>query len=743
LPFPDESAVLDPFEDRGAAAQTVAEYSGARYVDAPFSPQIAQFGEHRPFAAFDGDPRTSWLPDPTLDDPRQWVEIGLTRARDVPYVDVLPDNSNPAVAVTRVSVAGRDLPVHPGWNRLRVGARDVRAVRVTITGHRTTGDTAGSVGGLREVRVPGVRVSERLRPPVLAERALRRVDVSRSPLAYVFERRTADAPFRRSAAVESAPATGNRVEAEAALQRAAQDSEAGIDRAFSPPAARTWRGDAWASVAPTAPDDAVDRLAGTRTAGARLRSSARFDGRSGNRASAAFDGRPSTAWAAPWHAGHQAWIEWRTPRAAVLRRLVLGRPGGGVRAPARVAVSWPRGHTAPITVGAGGVVPLPRPVRARRFRLTVLAATPGALDAVGISEVGVSSSHDGSLPHSRPRPREAPLRTRCGVLSAQVTTSGAAARPLGSMRLMPAATVAELDSGRPIRMRPCGPGLALPAGPLLLHTRSSLLAPYVLGLRSPPSGGVAWAPSGRVESQGHQGRGEYTGVRVAPSGPSWLVLGESYNRGWRAECEGRSLGSPRVIDGFANGWRVGPDCRRVEFHFAPQRVVVAGYWIGGIACLVLAAILVLRRPRRRGEPSAEAAVDDLPVDDAPRPWPLRRALVAGLAAGAVLGFAFALRAGVAIAPAVALILWRGWSPRVLILAAGALLTLVVPILYVLFPGTDRGGYDNDYALEHLGAHWVTVAALVLLIVALVVGWRRRGSRSAPASAGPVAVSDGQ
>jgi hypothetical protein len=212
------------------------------------------------------------------------------------------------------------------------------------------------------------------------------------------------------------------------------------------------------------------------------------------------------------------------------------------------------------------------------------------------------------------------------------------------------------------------------------------------------------------------------------------VLGESYNRGWRAECSGRSLGAPHVVDGFANGWRVGPDCRRVTFHFAPQRAVDAGYWIGALACLVLAAILLFHRPRReRPDPP-----QDLAVDDTLRPWPIRRALLAGAAAGLVLGFAFALRAGIAIAPAVALILWRGWSPRALILAAGGLLTIVVPILYVLFPGTDRGGYDTEYAVQHLGAHWVTVAAVVLLVVALMLG-----RRSARAGAGPTASSDRQ
>ena len=88
-----------------------------------------------------------------------------------------------------------------------------------------------------------------------------------------------------------------------------------------------------------------------------------------------------------------------------------------------------------------------------------------------------------------------------------------------------------------------------------------------------------------------------------------------------------------------------------------------------------------------------------------------------------------------------MILWRGVSTRTLILAAGALLTIVVPALYLLFPADDRGGYNTEYASEHLGAHWVAVAAIVLLAIAL---WRtlktasRRRGAPAPAPAAEAA-----
>ena len=60
------------------------------------------------------------------------------------------------------------------------------------------------------------------------------------------------------------------------------------------------------------------------------------------------------------------------------------------------------------------------------------------------------------------------------------------------------------------------------------------------------------------------------------------------------------------------------------------------------------------------------------------------------------------------------------------LIAGGL-AIVVPALYLLFPGRNRGGYSTSYATEHLGAHWVTVAAVLALATALV--WQLAVSRA--------------
>jgi arabinofuranan 3-O-arabinosyltransferase len=232
---------------------------------------------------------------------------------------------------------------------------------------------------------------------------------------------------------------------------------------------------------------------------------------------------------------------------------------------------------------------------------------------------------------------------------------------------------------------------------------------------------------------GDAGRSSRDGVRVALDGPAWLVLGEAYNRGWRAWCDDRSLGEPEPIDGYANGWQAPADCRDVRFEFAPQRFVTAGY-IGSGACLLIAVLLLLlTRPRApRWHVGAELAR----LPSTRRFGPVPAGLIALTAAAVVAGL-FGLRAGAVAAPVLVLLLWRGAGVPLLVAAASVLLAVVVPLLYLLFPVENRNGFNPAYAVENVEAHWVVVAAWVLLAVAL---WRilstasRRGAdagRSGP------------
>jgi hypothetical protein len=267
-----------------------------------------------------------------------------------------------------------------------------------------------------------------------------------------------------------------------------------------------------------------------------------------------------------------------------------------------------------------------------------------------------------------------------------------------------------------------------------LVTRSALARPLLLRLRSPGTAAAAPAPAGRVLDPGHLGASAVDGVRIAVDRPGWLVLAEGYDRGWRAWCDGRSLGAPRVVDGFANGWPVRPGCTGVRFAFAPDR---AARWIGvasGAACLAALALLLLRR---RPERSADAGPDlDVAAADRPPRLPWRSVAIATVPAALALGFCFGARYTPVFAAIVAVVLRRGIGARALIAGAALLLALVVPALYLLLAPADHGGYAFEYAGELIAAHWAAVLALVALLLAyartlagaLSIGAWVRGSR---------------
>ncbi len=701
----EDAAQLDPFPDRGTDAQTVAVVRGIASVRADFSPGFAQFPERRPFAALDGDPSTAWLADRALARDRHHLDIGFTGPRDVDHVDLLPYVDKQG-RVDRVAINGESFAVRPGWNRLPVHLRGVRSLTVQMAHLVGVAARGGGAGGIRELRIPGVHASEALRPPVLVERALRGADLRRSALTYLFDRTTGDDPYHPRVV------TGGR---QRGLVRDQQDGENAWARDVAPPAARSWRADAWVSVAPETPDHFLDLWAGG--AGARFDGSSRFEGLGRNRASSAFDGDPRRAWIAGWIRSQGAWLQWRTATPRTIRTLRLERPAVRVRFPTRVRVVADDRASPPMAVRPDGTVALPRPLRGRTVRIEVLDAafpdgTPGAQRqrrAVGVGEV----TGDG-VPRARVA-RRGRLRPACA--------NGAGLR-LGARRVQLRVTgsIEQLDAGRPLRAVACGGAVALPAGPLAVRADATPWRLDHVRLTSPAPAGAAPAGGGRVLDPGSDGRGARDGVRVAVAGPSWLVLGESYDAGWRARCDGRSLGAPVPLQGYANAWPVQRGCTRVSFAFAPNRVLLWSDAISLVACLAMLALLVLRRP-------CAVAASLAPLPDARvRRWPLGPALGAGVAAALVLGFVFALRAGAVLGPLVFLVLWRGVSARTLALAGGGVLLVVVPVLH-LAVGLPGEGFQTNYAVKRIAEHWVVVGAVCALGAAL---WRTLS----PARGGP-------
>lgn len=712
-----DAASLDPFA-RGSSAQTVATYAGARDVQAPYSPEFVQFPEHRAYAAFDGDPGTYWVADRNLERDRHWVEIRFNHPRQVPYVDILPARES-ATDVRQVEIAGRRFPIRPGWNRLPTRLRRASQLRALITSRRkVTSRLTGGPGALAEVRLPGVRVRELLRPPVLATRALVGLDTRRVGLSFLFERVRGDDPYRRARRQDPNRGAVPRLRSqEAALASQPGDAEQAIARAVELPAARDFRADGWASVVPSAPDPALDRLAGYRGP-ARFSSSGRYQGVAGRRASSAFDGDPGTAWVGEAGSGARPWVAWRPAAPLALRRLRL-RASPGLPAPLRVRLVWEGGHTGALRVGPGGEVRFRRPVSARSFRLEILATRParGApRGAVGIAEVDVPGLARARLP------RAGPLPSRCGAVRVRIGSAIARTRLAGDVR--------SLDGGLPLRLRPCGGPARARAGRASVSSAGEVVRADILRLRSPAPLPVRTPQVGRVLRVGSEEQGRYDGVRLEVNGPSWLVLGESFNEGWRAWCDGRSLGAPRVVDGFANGWRVDSRCRTARFAFGPQKSIDAARIVSGLAVLLMLGFMVLRwRRRRPGDPATPAPVAAVP--EGVRRLPLPRAAAIGLAAGVVFSFLFAIRAGVFLGPLVALVLWRGMGARLLTAAAGVLLAVALPVVYLLLMPPRGSGVEPRYPIDLIAGHWISVAAWTLLALAL---WRSVSKASRPGEA---------
>jgi arabinofuranan 3-O-arabinosyltransferase len=686
-----DGELLDPF-GRGPDYETVSTYGGVRSVQAPYDPERAQFPEHGPFAAIDGSTATAWLADPTLAPDQWWLQVEFRRPLSTNSIELMPYD-DAGGSVEQVTIAGRTFDVHQGWNRLPLTLHDASGLTVALTkiSPPAPGGAAGA-GGIRELRIPGVRATQALRLPVDAARDLRGADLERVSLAYLFQRTTGDDPYRRDLA--HGPWSALNV-------RQPGDAEQQIRRVFELPAARGFTASAWVEPFSQTSDAALDRLAGYRGP-VIATSSSRFDGEPQWRASRALDRNAATAWIGDYVPG--AWLQWSDGRPMTVRALKLVPPAIPVRRPTRVELLWPGGASGPLAVSPTGDVALSSAIRARRFRLEVLSAaapagaTPAQRRAVGIAEIeGVSGLERVS------EPRRTSFAAPCGSATFSVGGQTVALRVGG--------TSTAFETGTPLPATSCGAPLALAAGTQYLAVAPGPFVVDDLRLSSPaPNPPAVAAQSGTVINAA-----SYSHVRVSVSGPSWLVLGQSYDRGWQATCDGHSLGAPTPINGYANGWRIGRGCHNVTFTFGPQKLADIAYIVSGLAALACLVLLLLPP----WSLAADTAPNEIEPDAEITPWAPVRAALAAVVAGAVIAFVFGVQAGVVAIPVIWLILWRGAGARKLVLIAGVLLGVVVPVLYLVHPGPKQGANHFGYAMDHLAANWVGVAALVALMAALV------------------------
>ncbi|HUO49324.1 MAG TPA: alpha-(1-_3)-arabinofuranosyltransferase family protein [Acidimicrobiales bacterium] len=606
--------------------------------------------EFRPANALDGDLSTAWETEGNADGPveGQWWQVTLGHPATADVVTLTQPQSSatfPAGTnrwITRATLTfdgGHPVTVDLGASsrsssgqHIAFPARRFTTLRVRIDktnlSDQKTVPPGSSLVGLAEVGIDDVRAGQVVQLPTDLLHAMGSSSAADRLTMILTRDRVAPVPPR-------------------------QDPETTLVRQFSLPTTRTFGLSGTARLSTTADDATVGRLAGlgapavtaagTTGSGAQVvgaTSSSRLPGDTGASAWATLDGDPATAWNPGL--GPQAmtdpWLSYTFDRPVTLDHLDLVVAADASHSvPRALQVTGDSGtHTVPLaavpTTGPGGRatihVSFP-PVTGSHLRITFSAVAVRAAPSyetslvtalpLAVAEVGLPGVARAVPPAAIPAPCRADLLAVDGT-PVSVSVSGPGSDALG---------------GQGLQVALCGPdagGLVLGRGTHLLTAADGASTGIDLDqlvLDSPPEGAVAppaAAPSSPATVQVLSQDATSAHLRVTPSGPSGgpflLVMGQSLNAGWHATVAGGpDLGPPVLVDGFANGWRVGsgvlagrPGSFDVTIRFAPQAPVDVAVLLSAatlLLCLLLVAVAVVRDRRRvrAGDATVDATGD--------------------------------------------------------------------------------------------------------------------------------------
>ena len=177
-------------------------------------------------------------------------------------------------------------------------------------------------------------------------------------------------------------------------------------------------------------------------------------------------------------------------------------------------------------------------------------------------------------------------------------------------------TIGAATSRAELTLVGCGDPVLLGAGVHVLRSAPGVLSGFDVDrvvLDGPGTVAATAVPVGPAVDVSSFDDTEVVAV-VDPSEESaWLVLEQSWNAGWTASSDGTDLGTPVLIDGYANGWLLPPSSqpRDVTLQWTPQGSVVLALWFSLLAGLVVIGLLV--RTRRD---HLATSIDDVPDDAA-------------------------------------------------------------------------------------------------------------------------------
>lgn len=666
---PDDQTVANTETGRATATS-----SGSPFFATPFG---------GPAAAFDADPDSAWVTGGFNTAVGQALTLRLDAPLEVGRLTLRPlRTSGLRIGAVRVVVGDQVVDqVLPDEQVVAVEVPPTVTDRVTVQILEVRGAGANVVG-FSEIEIAGVYLETVARLPRTAERLVAGLDeAGRAALAGA----PIDVLLTRQAGDPRDPG---------------DDEERRLSRLFSLPVARAFSVDGRASASRLVPDEVVDRMAGA-TGAVVVNSSSRED--LAARGSKVLDRDPATAWA-PDPDDQQPWLEVHFPSQRLDAVELEQAAGAGLA----TEVLLDFGDGAPVRAALGGgrerITFSARVVD--QLRVEVLER--GAFGApVRITELAVGDAVLPAAPPDRPLAC-APLLSVDGAL--------VDARPVG--------TLADLEAGAPLAFAPCdGAPLTLEAGEHRLRATDGWLVDHVTLSSEPAAPAPAPPPPDTTVLRASATAFE---VEAGPAqGPYYLVAGQAYDERWQATMDGRPLGPPVLVDGYAVGWRIDdPAPHRFAVTYGPQSVLV---WTRSASAAALVACLALAvAARRRGRRPGIAE-------------PVRVPRLAWLATPVLLWVLLGPVGAVGGALLAGWHLYRPPAPAIL-LRASAVVLGAVPLAWLAqgLPSIDE--VSVRIVTARLVPHYLAAAGLVLLVVGVA---RDVQARRATASSSSAAASDGE
>jgi arabinofuranan 3-O-arabinosyltransferase len=672
---------LELFPDAGDDAYTVSEQRGDATVTASdYGNPITYTPNDRAANALDGDPLTAWRVG-AVDDPiGEWLRIELAEPVTTDRITVLqPVNLVRNRWITRARLTFDDGPsvdvdldetsrVAPGQT-VTFPSRSFEQLEIEVLDtnipERPRYDGISGVG-FAEVDVAGARVDEVLRLPTdLLDRAGSSSIDHRLTLLFTRLRSNPSEPVRT-------------------------DEEDAIVRVVDLPTARSFHLDAQARLSAYLADEQIDRLLGLPDAtqgGITASSEERLSGSPARRASAAIDGDPTTHWSGRFLQQEGQHIDLTLAEPVTFDHLDLQVVADGRHSvPTRLELVLDGDIDAAITVEVppvvdgdepGAAVPvrvdLPRSVTASRIDVIIEAVrSTQTVDwysnnlvtmPVAIAELGIPGVQMPPLPERF----DTGCRLDLLAVDGQPVPLRIGGRTADAVERLPLevtpcdgdAVVVDLAEGEHLFRAVAGRDGGFDLDRLVFSSEAGgAPLPPTERLATPTGAG----PTTRVVDEGPVS----FEIEVDANGsPFWLSVGQSWNEGWSARIDGRDLGAPQVINGYANGWLIEPGdaaALTISVEWTPQRTVWIFIAVSAAGVLLCAALVLMAR-RPAGGQSAITAPDPSLDPELVLPWEQAEERV---------GRRSTLFATVGLGLfAIANLSFAGWIPTLALVLAGA------------------------------------------------------------------------